>query len=143
MVCVRQGDQVTLHYTVKKEDGTVLESTKEKDPVTFTQGQGKVVGPVDEALLGMELGQEKSVFVSEEDGHGPHKPDLVVQIEENEFTQRDIKPEIGLKLRAQQPDGKALDVTVVDVSDSKVTLDANHPLAGQALTYDLELVGID
>lgn len=142
MVRVQKGDKVTINYKVKLEDGTVLDATKQKEPLTFIQGEGRLLKAVEEAVVGMGLGEEKTLKISEEEGYGPIKPELFVELEHSTFTQQGIKPEIGLKVEAKQPEGNSRAFMVVAMSDSKVILDGNHPLAGLDVTYDLQLVAI-
>ncbi len=139
MVRVQKGDRVSIHYTAKLIDGTVVDKTSSQEPLTFTQGEGKVLPAVDNAVLGMGPGESKTVQVSEKNLYGPHNPDLVVELEREEFTKRGIKPEIGLKLNTNQDNEKSMVVRVTDISNTTVTLDANHPLAGHTLSFDLYL----
>lgn len=141
-VRVLPGNTVSIHYTGRLEDGTVFISTENMEPFTFTQGQGDVVPVVQRAVLGMAPGESKIVRVSEEDAYGAYKPELVVKVDRAEFDQRGIKPEIGLEFNVGQTKGESLPVRVTEIGDSTVTLDANHPLAGHSIIFDLLLVDI-
>ena len=139
MIRVQNGDKVAIHYTAKREDGTVIDQTENKDPLTFTQGEGKVLPAVDKAVIGMAPGETKTIQVSEEDLYGPHNPQLVVTVDRAEFTKRGIQPEIGLQLNTNQGTEKPVVVRVTDISADRVTLDGNHPLAGHSLSFELYL----
>ncbi|MCH8040034.1 MAG: FKBP-type peptidyl-prolyl cis-trans isomerase [Nitrospirales bacterium] len=119
-----------------------MRDMEHKEPFTFTQGQGEVVPVVQPAVLGMALGESKIVHVSEEKAYGSYKPVLAVKVDRTEFDNRGIKPEIGLEFGVEQTNGESFPVRVTEVSDSTVTLDANHPLAGRSITFDLLLMDI-
>ena len=142
MVRVQKGDTVAIHFTASDENETVLAKTEKNKPLTFTLGQKEVLPAVEQAVLGMALDETKTVNVSEKEAFGPYSPDLVVQVDRSEFDQRDIHPEIGLEIETKQTDGDSLVARVTNVSDTKVTMDANHPLAGHSLTYRLSLAKI-
>ncbi len=142
MARVRQGDTVAIHYTATLPDGTVFDKTAKDEPLTFTQGDGKVPSAVDHAVIGMAPGETKTVWVSELELHGPHNPGLVIEFDCAEFTKRGIKPEIGLALEIKdgsngEDEPKIFRVT--KVSETTVRLDGNHPLAGHSLTFELHL----
>jgi peptidylprolyl isomerase len=139
---VLPGDTVLMHYAVKMEDGTVLTSTEEEGPFTFIHGQQDVLPVVQEAVLGMTTGESKIVHVSKEAAYGPYKPELVTKVDRLEFDTQGIKPEMGLELRIGQPDGESTPLRVTAFDDATVTLDANHPLAGYALIFDLLVIDI-
>ena len=142
MVRVLPGNTVSIHYVGRLEDGTVFFSTENKDPFIFTHGQGAVVPRVQQAVLGMALGESKSVHVPEEEAYGAYKPSLAVKLDRAEFDKRGIKAKIGLEFGVRQTDGEPLPVRVTDMDDSTVTVDANHPLAGHSIIFDLLLVDI-
>ena len=142
MVRVQMGDTVAVHFTASLENETVVVKTEENKPLTFTLGKREVLPAVEQAVLGMALDETKTVNVSEKEAYGPYSPDLVVQLDRSEFNKRDIHPEIGLEIETKQAGGDSLVARVTDVSDTKVTMDANHPLAGHTLTYNLLLAGI-
>jgi len=142
MVRVQKGDKVAIHYTARFKDGTVFDKTAIEEPLTFTQGEGKVLPAVDKVVLGMALGETKTVHVSEKALYGSHNPDLVVELDRADFTKRGIQPEIGLQLNTNQGNEKSMVVRVTDISNTTVTLDANHPLAGHSLSFKLYLDGV-
>jgi peptidylprolyl isomerase len=138
---LRSGDTVTVHYTGRLDDGRVFDSSKERGPLELTVGEKQVIPGFEDALTEMEPGQAKTVTVPAEQAYGPRRPELMVAVDRTEFPEH-IQPTVGQKLQLQSKDGMVTEVRVADVSDEQVTLDANHPLAGQNLTFDLELVEI-
>jgi peptidylprolyl isomerase len=137
----KNGDTVRVHYTGKLENGRVVETSKNNDPLQFKIGDGEVILGLEEAVVGMEEGEEKTAKISSSKGYGPHKKEMVAKVEKSRFPNH-INPEIGQRLKVVQPDGTATRVTVTDVSESKVTLDANHPLAGKDLVFDIRLIEV-
>lgn len=141
MAKVNQGDTVKVHYTGKLEDDTVFDSSIEREPIKFTLGQKQLIPGFEKAVIGMEPGQKKSVNIPMNEAYGPHRDDMLIEVKKEEFPEH-ITPEVGLQLQLSQPNGKSIDVIITDMEDSKVTLDANHPLAGKNLIFDIELVEI-
>jgi FKBP-type peptidyl-prolyl cis-trans isomerase 2 len=141
-VRVLPGNTVSIHYTGRLEDGSVFFTTENKDPFIFTQGQGEVVPVMQGAVLGMALGESKIVLASEEEAYGAYQPKLAVKLDRAEFDKRGIKPKIGLEFGVRPTQGEPLPVRVTEIGDSTVTVDANHPLAGHSITFDLLLVDI-
>jgi len=139
MATANEGDTVRVHYTGKLDDGTVFDTSKEGDPIEFTIGEGQVIPGFEEAVVGMEPGESISTTVPPEKGYGDRQNERIVTVERERFPDG-IEPEVGQRLEVQQPDGSSIPVTVARVSDDDVTLDANHPLAGRDLTFELELV---
>lgn len=137
----RSGDTVTAHYTGRLDDGRVFDSSKERGPIELTVGEKQVIAGFEDALTEMEPGQAKTVTVPAEQAYGPRRPELMLAVDRTEFPEH-IQPTVGQRLQLQSKDGMVTEVRVADVSDEQVTLDANHPLAGQNLTFDLELVEI-
>ncbi|NIR53116.1 peptidylprolyl isomerase [candidate division KSB1 bacterium] len=141
MAQAKQGDTVKVHYTGKLQDGTVFDSSVDKEPLTCTIGDGQVISGFEQAIVGMNPGDSKTTEVSADDAYGQHLDDLVMEVGRDELPE-DIDPEVGQRLVGMQGDGKKIVFTVTEMSDKSVTLDANHPLAGQDLTFDLELLEI-
>ncbi|MCM2466264.1 FKBP-type peptidyl-prolyl cis-trans isomerase [Methanoculleus oceani] len=141
MAQAKEGDTVKVHYTGKLEDGTVFDTSDERDPLEFTIGGGQIIRGFEQAVVGMEPGDIKTTTIPPEEAYGPRREDMTLTVEREQFPE-EINPEPGQQLQVQQPDGRAAVVTVSDVSESTVTLDANHPLAGQPLTFDIRLVDI-
>lgn len=142
MTQAKQGDSVKVHYTGKLEDGTVFDSSLGKLPLTFIIGDGEVIPGVEQAVLGMEPGDRKTEKIACELAFGPHETTLVFIVGKDQIPD-DLKPEAGQRLRLHHSDGRIAELLVVAVSDDTVTLDANHPLAGKDLFFDLELVEIN
>jgi len=138
----KRGDKVKVHYTGKFDDGTVFDSSRDRgQPLEFTLGQGRLIRGFENAVMGMAVGQTKTVAIPPEDAYGPKNADLVRKMERNKFPEK-IKPEVGTFLNVRQPDGGMLETMITEVTEDFVTLDANHPLAGRTLTFELELVEI-
>ena len=135
------GDIVRVHFTCSLDDGTIFDSSVGKEPLELAIGEDRVMPGFEEAIIGMEPGEKKTVRVTADRGYGPHDPAQVKTIPREEFPQN-IRPEVGLKFRMQLTDGRETYITVADVDESHVTLDGNHPLAGKDLIFDLELLAI-
>jgi peptidylprolyl isomerase len=141
MAEVKSGDTVAIHYTGMLQDGTTFDSSQGRDPLEFVVGSGQIIPGLDTALPGMAVGEKKVVEIPSEQAYGPLNPDMR-QAVPREGIPADIPLEVGTQLQMQTPDGQAMPVTVVDVDDATVTLDANHPLAGKDLKFDIELLKI-
>lgn len=142
MAQATNGDTVRVHYTGKLEDGTVFDSSQDSEPLEFTIGEGEVIPGFENAVIGMELGQKKTVTIPSEEAYGPHHEEMIATVDRGQFPD-DVHPEIGQEYEMQRDDGETFVMTVTDVTDDEITLDANHPLAGEDLTFDLELMGIE
>lgn len=136
---VKDGDTVRVHYTGRLDDGTEFDSSRDDDPLEFKVGAGEVIAGFDDAVRGMAVGETKTVRVTPEDGYGERHEQMVTVIP-REGMRLDAEPEEGMTLLMQLPDGNELPVSITEVTDTHVTLDANHPLAGQQLTFDVTLV---
>jgi peptidylprolyl isomerase len=141
MAQAKNGDTVTVHYTGKLEDGTVFDSSADRDPLQFTLGEGLLIPGFEQAVLGMSPGESKTAAVSADQAYGPHREEMVVDIDRQEFPPH-FQPEVGQQLQIPQSDGRITRLTVTDVSEQNVTLDANHPLAGRDLSFDIHLLEI-
>ena len=141
MTQVKSGDTVRIHYTGTLTDGTTFDSSQGRDPLEFTVGSGQIIPGLDSAIPGMTVGDKKTVAVPAEDAYGASNPDARQDVPRAEIP-ADIPLDLGTQLQVQAPDGQVLPVTVVAVTEEVVTLDANHPLAGKDLTFDIELVEI-
>jgi len=135
------GDAVTVHYTGTLEDGSVFDSSREREPFQFTLGQGEVISGFDEAVAGMKVGDSVKIEIAPENAYGERDEERIISVERSQ-----IPPEIdctpGIALQADTPDGPVT-FWVLEASDENVTLDGNHPLAGKQLNFDIELVDID
>jgi peptidylprolyl isomerase len=141
MAQAKKGDTVKVHYKGKFEDGKVFDSSEGRDPLQFTVGKGQVIPGFEQAVEGMNPGESKTAKVPAEKGYGPRRKEMVMAVNRNRFP-ANLDPKVGQRLQLHQADGRKIAVTVTDVSESSVTLDANHPLAGKELTFDIKLVEI-
>ena len=139
MAQAKHGDTVKVHYTGKLEDGTVFDTSINRDPLQFTIGEGQIIPGFEQAVVGMNPGESKTTKVPADKAYGPHHKEMVLVVDRNQFPV-DLKPEVGQKLQIRRTDGQTTVVTVTAVSGSSVTLDANHPLAGKDLTFDIQLI---
>lgn len=138
---VQNGDTVRVHYTGKLEDGTVFDSSKGREPLEFTIGQEQVIPGFEQAVVGMTPGESKSERIEMEQAYGPRNEALVVNVGRQDFPD-DMTPQVGDRVNLRRDDGRLIPVLITEVTDTEVTLDANHPLAGQNLVFDIELVDI-
>lgn len=142
MTEVKAGDTVAIHYTGTLLDGTTFDSSDGRDPLEFVVGSGQIIPGLDVALPGMTVGEKKNVQIACDQAYGPINPEMR-QAVPREGIPADIPLEIGTPLQVQTPTGQTMTVMVVEVDDATVTIDGNHPLAGQDLTFDIELMKID
>jgi FKBP-type peptidyl-prolyl cis-trans isomerase 2 len=141
MAQVKQGDTVRVHYTGKLADGTVFDTSLDREPLQCIIGQGDVILGFEQAVLGMNPGESKTVNISADEAYGPHREDMVMEVERKDLPAH-LNLELGQRLASIQEDGKKIVFTITEVSETSVTLDANHPLAGQDLTFDIQLMEI-
>lgn len=137
----KTGDTVKVHYTGRLNDDEVFDSSVERDPLQVTLGQNQVIKGFETGLIDMNVGDKKTVTIEPDEGYGPRREELVASVEKKQFPQ-DLELSVGQKLQVPQPQGQPLVVTVTEIGEGTVTLDANHPLAGKTLIFDLELVEI-
>ena len=136
---VQLDDVIRVHYTGKLEDGTEFDSSEGRDPIEFKVGQGNLIPGFEKGVMGMEQGETKTISIPPEDAYGERQEELIAEIDKNQFPP-DIAPDVGMPLQVQRPDGQVMPVVVVDISEDTVTLDANPPLAGKTLIFDLKIV---
>ncbi len=141
MALAQAGDTVRVHYTGKLDDGTVFDSSAGSDPIEFVIGDHQVIPGFEDGVTGMAIGETKTITIPFDQAYGAYDDELVLDVPRDQFPDH-ITPEIGEALQLQQPDGNVITVIISEVSDESVTLDANHPLAGEDLTFDLELAEI-
>ncbi|WP_316012951.1 peptidylprolyl isomerase [Roseobacter sp. HKCCA0434] len=142
MKTAQTGDTIAMHYTGTLTDGTRFDSSEGRDPLTFTLGAGQIIAGLDNALMGKEEGAQDSVTIPAAEAYGAHDPQQV-QVVPRETIPAEIPLEEGLQLQAQTPQGQTIPLVVKEVGDENVTLDANHPLAGQDLTFSYKIVSIE
>jgi len=138
MAQAKNGDTVKVHYTGKLDDGTIFDPSADREPMQFTIGEGQLIPDFEQAVVGMSPGESKTVQIPSENAYGPHHEEMVMAVERKEFPD-DLEPKVDQMLQVRRQDGHTFAVKVTDVSETKVTLDANHPLAGQDLTFDIQL----
>lgn len=138
----KQGDTVRVHYRGKLQDGSVFDETFDRKPLRFTIGGGQLIPGFEEAVVGMKPGDSKTTEVPVEKAFGPHLEERVVEVPKNKFTRWNPEPVVGERVAIPQTDGSPIDVIVTEVTESKVTVDFNHPFAGQDLTIDIKLLEI-
>ena len=141
MAQAKTGDTVHVNYTGKLADGTIFDTSRDRHPVQFTIGKGQLIAGFEQAVIGMNKGESKTIVIPADQAYGPRLDENVVAVDRKNLP-ADLNAEVGQRLEITQTDDKTVLVTVVEVSEASMTLDANHPLAGKDLTFDIELVGI-
>jgi len=141
MTQAKSGDTIKIRHTGRLDDNSVFDTSVDRDPIQLTIGQGRTIPALEEAIIGMKTGETKTVEISAEQGYGDYQKELVHTIS-RKVLPADMEPEIGQRLKATSPDGRAFSVTIKDISEKSVTIDANHPLAGKDLKFDIELIAI-
>jgi peptidylprolyl isomerase len=136
------GNNVKVHYKGSLDDGTVFDSSHDGDPLEFAIGGGQVIPGFEDAIIGMSLGETKTSRITSDKAYGPHIEEMVVAFGREQLP-ADLQPSIGQVLRFRRNDGCFIEVTVIDVSDSSVTFDGNHPLAGKDLIFEIQLIEIN
>ena len=136
-----KGDVVKVHYTGTLNDGTVFDSSREREPLEFTLGEGQVIAGFEQAVLGLGVGEEVTVHIPAEQAYGAHHEELTAVL-----PRADVLPDLpltpGIRLQMRTEEGSPVLMTVTSVNEQTITLDANHPLAGQPLNFEIELVEI-
>ncbi|MBK9710431.1 MAG: peptidylprolyl isomerase [Kouleothrix sp.] len=141
MVKAQRGDTVKVHYTGRLPNETVFDSSRSREPLEFTIGAGEVIPGFELAVVGMQPGESKMTTITANEAYGSYDEDMILEVDRAQLPP-DTSPEVGQQYQVSQQDGGFMVVTVTEVSDASVTLDANHPLAGQDLTFDIELMEI-
>lgn len=141
MTEAKSGDTVRLHYKGTLDDGSVFDSSEGRDPLEFTIGSGQIIPGLDEAIPGMKVGDEKTVRIEAENAYGAHNPDARQAVPRSNIPDN-VPLEVGLQLQAQTDNGQMMTVVVAEIAEDEVVLDANHPLAGKALTFEIQLTAI-
>lgn len=137
----KKGDKVKVHYTGKLVDGAVFDSSVEREPLEFELGAGMMIAGFDKAVHGMKVGDKITTNIVADEAYGQKNDEMVIDVPKAQLPE-DLKPEVGQQLAMQQPNGQSIPVVVTKVEDETVQIDANHPLAGKDLVFDIELVEI-
>ncbi len=137
----KKGDKVKVHYTGKLRDGSVFDSSVNKEPLEFELGAGMMIAGFDAAVTGMSVGDKKVADIPASEAYGEKNNDLIVEVPKTQLPP-DLTPQIGQQLGMQQPNGQSIPVVVTKIEDETIELDANHPLAGKDLIFEIELMEI-
>lgn len=138
----KRGDTVKIHYKGQLDDGTIFDTSEDGEPIEFTIGEGNVIPGFEDAVVGMATGEKKTEKIEAERAYGQHRPDLVFTIDRDQLP-KGTSVDVGDFLKIGFADGGSASVQVAEIDDKSVKLDANHPLAGKDLTFDLTLVSIN
>ncbi len=141
MTEAKSGDFVHIHYTGKLEDGSVFDTSEGRDPLTFELGKGMVIPGFEKAVTGMTEGETKTADVSSAEAYGERLDQLLFTVPRENLPEG-YDPQVGEMMRMETRDGRQMDVVITDADEDQVQMDANHPLAGKDLTFDIELVKI-
>ena len=137
----KAGDKVSIHYTGKLDDGTEFDSSAGQDPLEFELGSGQVIPGFDKAVEGMSIGDQQNVRIEPTDAYGERHEQLIQSVPRSALP-TEINPEVGMPLQSRAPDGQVMNLVITEVTSESITVDGNHPLAGFALNFDIELVAI-
>lgn len=137
----KNGDTVQLNYTGKLADGTVFDSTAAGAPIEFKLGTGEIIPGFEKAVIGMKAGEEKTVTIPANEAYGPHDDNQVMEISRDQLAAGTV-PKVGQVLQSKRDDGGVVTAIITKITDTTITIDGNHPLAGKDLTFEIELVAI-
>ena len=141
MAQVKHGDTVRVHYTGKLSDGTIFDSSANRDALEFTLGKGQLIAGFEKAVKGMSPGESVTVEIPSDEAYGPHRPEMVTELDRNRLP-GDVDVKVGQRLQLRQKGGQSLVVKVTGTTDTTLTVDANHELAGKDLTFEIQVVEI-
>jgi peptidylprolyl isomerase len=137
----KEGNTVQVSYTGKFADGIVFDSSAGKSPLEFTLGEGRIIPGFENAVIGMKAGEKKTVSIPANDAYGPYRPELTMEVPLTQLP-KDMTPQVGAQMQSRTENGSVIVVIITKVTETSVTVDANHPLAGKDLTFDIELLKI-
>jgi peptidylprolyl isomerase len=138
----KSGDTVKVDYTGTLSDGTVFDTSIDREPLEFTLGANQVIEGFENAVIGMKVGESKTVTIPADEAYGQYRDDLIFSVDRSELPE-DLEPQVGQQLQATNTDGSTTIVTIIEVGEETVTIDANYPLAGEDLTFEITLVEIN
>ncbi len=141
MIKAKSGDTVKVRYTGKLDNGRVFDASGNRAPLKLIIGENKVIPAFEQAIIGMQPGESKTINIPADEAFGTHREDLIRMVDRSAFS-TDLEPKVGQRLKATCADGRSISVTVTDIAESAVTIDANHLLAGENLTFDIELIEV-
>lgn len=141
MSIIKNGDTVKVHYTGTLENGEVFDSSLSREPLEFTLGQGQLIPGFEKAVIGLKAGDTTTAEIPSAEAYGERNPQMEVQVQKSQLPEG-MEPEVGMQLQLNQPDGQAIPVQITKVEGEEVTIDANHPLAGKDLTFNIEVVEV-
>lgn len=142
MSAVKNGDTVKVHYHGTLDDGTVFDSSHERDPLSFTIGQGQIIPGFENAVQGMQTGESKKVSIPPDEAYGHRDDQNMLQVNRADIPE-EINPEKGMVLQVKTEEDQSRHVTVAEITEETVTLDGNHPLAGENLNFEIEVVEVE
>jgi FKBP-type peptidyl-prolyl cis-trans isomerase 2 len=139
---IEKGKKVKIHYKGTLTDGNVFDSSEGRDPLEFEMGAGNVIPGFEKGVADMKVGEKKTINIPCAEAYGEQRDEMKMEVERTQLPP-EMEPQVGMGLQMQTPEGQAIPVQIVAVTDKTVTIDANHPLAGQDLTFELELIEIN
>tara|TARA_R100001143_G_C3360687_1_gene135320 strand:+ start:3087 stop:3515 length:429 start_codon:yes stop_codon:yes gene_type:complete len=137
----KEGNTVKVHYTGTLKNGEVFDSSKEKEPLEFKLGEGQLIPGFEKAVIGMNVGDSTTINIPSAEAYGDTREDLIIAVPKDQLP-KEIEPQIGMQLQVNQENGQPVPVRIADITETELKLDANHPLAGEDLTFDIELVNV-
>ncbi|OAD40690.1 FKBP-type peptidyl-prolyl cis-trans isomerase [Polaribacter atrinae] len=138
---VKENNTVKVHYTGKLTDGQIFDTSEGKEPIEFTLGEGKLIPGFEKGLIDMKVSEKKTITIAKEEAYGEVNEQLIQEVNKSDLPQ-DMEPQVGMGLVSKSPDGREMNLMVVEVKDESIVIDGNHPLAGKDLVFDLEVVEI-
>ena len=141
MTQAKNGDRVKVHYTGKLDDGTVFDSSVDREPLEFNIGEGQLIVDFEQAVIDMNPGESKTIKIPFDNAYGPHRDEMLIVVNRSQFPES-LEPKIDQQLQIRNQEGETTVAKVVDISGDNVTLDTNHPLAGKDLTFEIQLTEI-
>ncbi len=141
MSVAKEGSVVKVHYKGTLKDGSVFDSSQDRDPLEFTVGAGQMIAGFDAGVVGMAVGEKKTIEIACEEAYGPHREEMIAKVPAKDVPE-DINPKVGMALQMQHPNGMPITVTIIEVTDEHILLDGNPPLAGKDLIFEIDMVEV-